>query len=40
MKGLQDVAEKVLTKLRVQPTHSEMGKLRSREGECPGHTVI
>lgn len=27
--GLQGVAERVLTKLRVQPSPSEMGKLRS-----------
>ena len=39
-KEFQQVGGQALRKLRVQPTHSEMGKLRSQEGKYPGHTEL
>ena len=36
----QEVGGQALQKLRVQPTHSEMGKLRSQQGKYPGHTEL
>lgn len=39
-KEFQEVGGQALRKLRVQPTHSEMGKLRSQEGKYPGHTEL
>lgn len=39
-KEFQEVGGQALRKLSVQPTHSEMGKLRSQQGKYPGHTEL